>query len=106
MSCFPQGLTNIKTLWTSCEYDMVAYKEKGHYKFRWVTKQAGRVQCVHAFVVIETQRGRGSFSSVSARDGIVVLGQAYTHSSPSLSNLTKVALETVPMFVWLNTDRF
>ena len=53
----------------------------------------------------------GSFSSVSvsvsvsAQDGIVALGKAHTRSVPSLSILTKVALETVPIFVWLNTDR-
>ena len=56
--------------------------------------------------------------SVSAQDGIVVLGKAHTivlgkahtillgkahtHSALSLSSLPKVALETVPMFVWLN----
>ena len=43
--------------------------------------------------------------SVSAQDGIVALGKAHTHSAPSLSSLPKVALETVPIFVWLNTDR-
>ena len=36
---------------------------------------------------------------------MIALGKAHTRSSPSLSNLHKVALETVPMFVWLNTDR-
>ena len=48
-----------------------------------------------------------SFSSVSvsAQDGIVALGKAHTRSAPSLSSLPKVALETVPIFVWLNTDR-
>ena len=44
--------------------------------------------------------------SVSAQDGIVALGKAHTRSAPSLSSLPKVALETVPIFVWLNTDRF
>ena len=43
--------------------------------------------------------------SVSAQGGIVALGKAYTRSAPSLSSLPKVALETVPIFVWLNTDR-
>ena len=43
---------------------------------------------------------------VSALDGIVVLGKAHVRSSPSLSSLPKVALGTVPIFVWLNTDRF
>ena len=43
--------------------------------------------------------------SVSAQDGIVVLGKAHTYSAPSLNSLPKVALETVPIFVWLNTDR-
>ena len=42
--------------------------------------------------------------SVSAQDGIVALWKAHTYSTPSLSSLPKVALETVPMFVWLNTD--
>ena len=43
--------------------------------------------------------------SVSAQDGIVALGKAHTCSAPSLSSLPKVALETVPIFAWLNTDR-
>ena len=43
--------------------------------------------------------------SVSAQDGIVALGKAHTRSAPSLSSLPKVALETVPIFAWLNTDR-
>ena len=43
--------------------------------------------------------------SVSAQDGIVALGKAHMRSAPSLSSLPKVALETVPIFVWLNTDR-
>ena len=43
--------------------------------------------------------------SVSAQDGIVALGKAHTRSAPFLSSLPKVALETVPIFVWLNTDR-
>ena len=43
--------------------------------------------------------------SVSAQDGIVLLGKAHTRYAPSLSSLPKVALETLPMFVWLNTDR-
>ena len=42
--------------------------------------------------------------SVSAEDGIVALRKAHTCSAPSLSSLPKVALKTVPMFVWLNTD--
>ena len=42
--------------------------------------------------------------SVSAQDGIVALGKAHTRSAPSLSSLPKVALETVPIFAWLNTD--
>ena len=43
--------------------------------------------------------------SVSAQDGIVALGKAHTRSALSLSSLLKVALETVPIFVRLNTDR-
>ena len=43
--------------------------------------------------------------SVSAQGGIVALGKGHTHSGPSLSSLSKVALETVPIFAWLNTDR-
>ena len=39
--------------------------------------------------------------SVSAQD----LGKAHTRSAPSLSSLPKVALEAVPIFAWLNTDR-
>ena len=43
--------------------------------------------------------------SVSAHDGIVVLGKAHTRSAPSYSSLPKVSLETVPIFAWMNTDR-
>ena len=43
--------------------------------------------------------------SVSAQDGIVAVGKACTRSTPSLSSLPKVDLETVPLFVLLNTDR-
>ena len=43
--------------------------------------------------------------SVSAQDGILALGKAHTRSAPSLSSLPKVALEKVPIFAWLNTDR-
>ena len=47
--------------------------------------------------------------SVSAQDGIVALGKAHTRTVPSFSSLSKVALETVPVFsagiYWLNTDR-
>ena len=42
--------------------------------------------------------------SVSAQDGNVALGKAHARSAPPLSSFPKVALETVPMFVWLNTD--
>ena len=43
--------------------------------------------------------------SVSAQDGIVALGKAHTRSTRSPRSLPKVALETVPIFVSLNTDR-
>ena len=43
--------------------------------------------------------------SVSAQDGIIALGKAHTRSAPSLSSLPKLALETVPIFAWLNTNR-
>ena len=43
--------------------------------------------------------------SVSAQDGILALGKAHMRSAPSLSSLPKVALETVPIFAWLKTDR-
>ena len=43
--------------------------------------------------------------SVSAQEGIVALGKAHTRSAPSLSSLSKVALVTVPIFVWLNIGR-
>ena len=43
--------------------------------------------------------------SVSAQDGIGALGKAHTRSAQSLSSLPKVALETVPIFAWLNTGR-
>ena len=43
--------------------------------------------------------------SLSAQDGIVALGKAHTRFAPPLSSLPQVAPVTVPMFVWLNTDR-
>ena len=43
--------------------------------------------------------------SVSAQGSIVELGKVHKRSAPSLSSLPKVALKTVPIFVWLNTDR-
>ena len=43
--------------------------------------------------------------SVSAQDGIIALGKVHTRCASSLSSLPKVALETVPIFAWLNTDR-
>ena len=54
---------------------------------------------------LSVRTGLGVSVSVSAQDGIVALGKAHTRSAPSLSSLPKVALETVPIFVWLNTDR-
>ena len=56
------------------------------------------------WVMANVQVGAVSVS-VSAHDGIVALGKAHTRSAPSLSSLPKVALETVPVFAWLNTDR-
>ena len=38
------------------------------------------------------------------KDGTVALRKVHTHSTVSLSSLPKVALKTVPIFVWLNTD--
>ena len=46
-----------------------------------------------------------SFSSVLGQEGIVALGKAHTRGAQSLSSLPKVTLQTVPMFVRLNTDR-
>ena len=65
----------------------------------WDVKQASDQQTILRVTV--------SFSSVSvsAQDGIGALGKAHTRSAPSLSSLPKVALETVPIFAWLNTDR-
>ena len=39
--------------------------------------------------------------SDSAQDDIIALGKAHMHSTPFLSSLSKVALKTVPVFVWL-----
>ena len=41
--------------------------------------------------------------SVSAQDGIVALGKTHMLSAPH--SLPKIALETVPICIWLNTDR-
>ena len=43
--------------------------------------------------------------SVSVQDHVVGLRKAHTRSAPSLSGNRKVAIETAPPFVWLNTDR-
>ena len=43
--------------------------------------------------------------SIPAQGGIFALGRAHTYSALSLSSVLKIAFETVPMFVWLNTDR-
>ena len=40
-----------------------------------------------------------------SQEGIVALGKAHPRFTPSLRSLRKVALETVLVFVWLNTDR-
>ena len=45
-----------------------------------------------------------SLVSASALDGIAALGKAHARSAPSLSNLATIALETVPMLVWLNSN--
>ena len=45
-----------------------------------------------------------SSHSVSVQDGIVALRKAHMCSVPSLSSLPKVALKTVPIFAWLNTE--
>ena len=42
--------------------------------------------------------------SISVQDVIVALGKAHMRSAPSLGSLSKVALKTVPIFAWLNTD--
>ena len=56
---------------------------------------------------VNARLGLPSFSSlsVSAQDGTVALGKAHTRSAPSISGLAKVVLETLPVFVRLNTDR-
>ena len=41
----------------------------------------------------------------SAQDGIVGFKKAHTCSTPSLCSVCKVTLETVPVIVWLSTDR-
>ena len=46
--------------------------------------------------------------SVSAQDGIVALGKAHYALPPPVRLLAvspRFALETMPIFVWLNTDR-
>ena len=44
-------------------------------------------------------------ASVSAQNAIIAFGKANMRSAPSLSSFLKIAIETVTMFVWLNTDR-
>ena len=44
--------------------------------------------------------------SVSAQDDIIVLGKAHMHSAASIGSLAEVALEPVPIIVWLNTGCF
>ena len=72
----------------------------------WSPVQISSIALNHPFPQSLQSRPTRSVSvSVSVQDGIVALGKAHTRSAPSLSSLPKVALETVPMFVWLNTDR-
>ena len=60
---------------------------------------------ISAYSYTRNEDNSFSFSfSVSAQDGIIALGKAHTCSAPSLSSLPKVALKTVPIFVWLNTN--
>ena len=47
-----------------------------------------------------------SFSSVFAQDHIKALGEANTRSTPTLSDLSKVALETVTMFCLVDLRSF
>ena len=52
---------------------------------------------------VESDNGQ---SLVSVQGGSVALGKStHARSASSLSSLSSVALETVPMFVWLDTDR-
>ena len=46
------------------------------------------------------------FSVFCSRWHPVSLGKAHTRSAPSPSSLSKITLETAPMFVWLNTDLY
>ena len=43
--------------------------------------------------------------TVSSQGGIVARGKAQMSSVPSPNGLPKVAIETVEIFAWLNTDR-
>ena len=71
----------------------------GDKKRKWKRKESYRN------VYLDNIRKVSVSVSVAAQDGIVALGTAHTRSASSLSSLPKVALETVPIFAWLNTDR-
>ena len=45
-----------------------------------------------------------NFLSVSGQDGTITFGKAHTRSVLSSKSLPNVALETVPMLVWLNME--
>ena len=80
---------------------MLEYFDNNIPRRKWCGKYSAQ-----ATMIMGTERIHSLISvSVSAQDGIVALGKAHTHSALSLSSLPKVALETVPIFVWLNTDR-
>ena len=95
------------TLWTQLDdldfADDLALLSHNHSQMQDKTTL---LETTSAGTGLKINRKKTSVSvSVSAQDGIVALGKAHTRSAPSLSSLPKVALETVPIFVWLNTDR-
>ena len=47
---------------------------------------------------------RGHLSFHSTQECIIALGQAHMHPAPSLTGLSTVTLNTVPLLIWLNTN--
>ena len=45
-------------------------------------------------------------ASVSAQDDVTELEKAHVHSVLSLTSFPNVAFKTIPVLLWLNTDRF
>ena len=65
----------------------------------WVPRQSLPVDSCQQLTATLTSHSSVQFNSV--QHGIYALGEAHMRSTPSLRSIPNVAIETVPMFVWL-----